>query len=85
MKLIVISLARAAERRARISSQLDSIGAPFTFLDATDGKELNQFERSFVDHDARKAISEFPLSDGEIGCWHSHRRIMVDIAGLPSG
>ncbi len=79
MKTVVISLARAHERRAKIKTQLESIGAPFTFLDATDARELTAFERSFVDHRTRKAITPYPLSDGEIGCWYSHRRVMADL------
>jgi len=80
VRLKVVSLVRALERRELIGAQLRAISAPFSFLDATDGRELTRFERSFVDDRARKAITAFPLSDGEIGCWHSHRRIMVDLA-----
>jgi glycosyl transferase family 25 len=80
VKLVVVSLARALERRALISAQLNTIGAPYCFLDATDGRELTRFERSFVDDRGRRAITKYPLTDGEIGCWHSHRRIMVDLA-----
>lgn len=80
MQIVVVSLTRAVERRAAIERQFAALKLPFVFLDATDGRHLTRFERSFVDDRTRKTITEYPLTDGEIGCWHSHRRIMLDMA-----
>ena len=80
VKIVVISLARAPERRRRMRERLSALNLPFVLLEATDGRLLTQEERAFVDDAARRKISRFPLGDGEIGCWHSHRRIMLELA-----
>ncbi|HEU0117542.1 MAG TPA: glycosyltransferase family 25 protein [Alphaproteobacteria bacterium] len=76
MKSIVINLVRAADRRVKIEAQFAAFGMPFEILEATDGKLLTNTERNLVDHNRRKAITVYPLTDNEIGCWLSHRRAM---------
>ena len=39
MKIFVISLKDAVERRQHIQSQFEGIGVPFEFLDAVDGRK----------------------------------------------
>jgi glycosyl transferase, family 25 len=80
MKVFVISLARAPERRRKMQDKLSALNVPFEIFEATDCCHLTLAERAFVDDAARRKISKFPLVDSEIACWHSHRRIMVEIA-----
>lgn len=83
MDIYVINLTRAPERRAKMESQLIKFGLPFILLNATDGKSLTAEERDLVDHERRKRITPYPLTDNEIGCWISHRRAMEEL--LASG
>jgi glycosyl transferase family 25 len=76
MRLIVINLARATERRRRIEEQGAALGVTFEFLEATDGGKLTAADRAQVDDDGRRRITPYPMSDGEIGCWLSHLRAM---------
>lgn len=80
MDIIVINLARATERRTVMEQQLAAFGLTGTFLTATDGRTLTEIERNLVDHDARRRVSLYPLSDNEIGCWLSHKRAIEQAA-----
>lgn len=79
MRVLVINLARAPERRARMEAQLQDQGLDFEILTATDGRTLTEAERNLVDHKRRKAFTQYPLTDNEIGCWLSHRRAMTGL------
>lgn len=59
MKLIVINLARAADRRAMMQTQCDALALTADFLTATDGQSLTQAERDLVDHAARRRITGY--------------------------
>ncbi|MFY9288343.1 MAG: glycosyltransferase family 25 protein [Alphaproteobacteria bacterium] len=76
MKIILINLARATERRQRMDEQFKSFNLDYDVLDATDGRHLSADDKALVDHESRKAITPHPLTDNEIGCWISHRRAM---------
>lgn len=76
MDIYVINLVRATERRQKMGEQFSALGVAFEFLEATDGRTLDQKYRDLVDHDRRKRITQYPLTDNEIGCWISHRRAM---------
>ncbi|NNC77111.1 MAG: hypothetical protein HKN77_04055 [Woeseiaceae bacterium] len=72
MKIIVISLKSAVERRKSISRQLDATGLQYQFLDARDGREgAKRFFKGYDDEQfllqtGRQAVP------GEIGCYASH-------------
>jgi glycosyl transferase family 25 len=76
MRVIFINLARAAERRAAMERQLAKLGLDFERLEASDGAALMPADRDPIDHNKRRAITPYPLSDNEIGCWLSHRRAL---------
>jgi len=76
MKIILINLARASDRREKMSAQFKSLGVDFEILEATDGRLLTAEQRNLVDNGARRKITPYPLTDNEIGCWISHRRSM---------
>ncbi|WP_201582321.1 glycosyltransferase family 25 protein [Psychrobacter sp. 72-O-c] len=40
LNILVINLKASSERRARISKQLDGLGIPYEFLEATEGPSL---------------------------------------------
>ena len=79
MRILVINLARATDRRQKMTEQLESLGVAYEFLEATDGRCLTEADRALVDHERRKSISPYPLSDNETGCWISHRRAMENL------
>ena len=80
MRVIFINLARAPERRRNMERQLSAYGLDFVRLEATDGQSLTEENRALVDHEKRRHITPYPLSDNEIGCWLSHRRALEDVA-----
>jgi len=85
MRILVINLARADERRRHMERQLSAFGLAFERVEAIDGRNLAAADRALVDHDRRRRITPYPLSDNEIGCWLSHRRALSDAAasGIP--
>ncbi len=83
MRVYVLNLVRATERRAKIERAATAVGATLDFIEAVDGRTLTDAERGLVDHRRRRRISPYLLSDNEIGCWLSHRRAMQTL--LASG
>lgn len=79
MRIIVINLARADERRRKMARQFAGLGLDYEILEATDGRVLMPSDRALVDDSSRRCITPYPLSDNEIGCWISHRRAMLDL------
>ncbi len=66
-----------------MEAQAEEHGLTFDFIAATDGRGLTAEQRGLVDHDRRRSVSKYPLTDNEIACWISHRRTMQ--AFLESG
>ncbi len=72
MKILVISLPKSTERRARAAQKLGERQLPFEFIDAVDGRVdkhpyLQHYdEASFLVHRRRRA------APGELGCYVSH-------------
>jgi glycosyl transferase family 25 len=79
MQIYVINLTRATERRQVMEQQAQTLGMTFNYLAATDGHSLTDADRGMVDHERRKRITPYPLTDNEIGCWLSHRRAMQQL------
>jgi glycosyl transferase, family 25 len=76
MRIYVLNLARAADRRAHIERAATAAGVTLDFIEAVDGRTLTDAQRDVVDHRRRRRITPYLLSDNEIGCWLSHRRAM---------
>jgi glycosyl transferase, family 25 len=76
MNIILINLARAADRLQKMAAQFATLGTGYELLTATDGRSLTDIDRALVDNEKRKMITAYPLTDNEIGCWISHRRAM---------
>jgi len=79
MRIIVINLARAADRRAAMQRRFAGIGLAFEVLDATDGRALTSEERGMADVERRRCRARRPLTDNEIACFLSHRRAMAKL------
>lgn len=71
--VFVISLKRAADRRASCRRALNRIGLDFEFFDAIEGARLGDDELEAA-YDAEKNARQYkrPLSRPEIGCYLSH-------------
>ena len=79
MKVFVINLARACERRRRMEEQFASLGLEATFHPAVDARELTPEHYAQVDRETRRRLGLWPQADGEIACWMSHHQIMQEI------
>jgi len=72
MKVLVISLPAAKDRRRSATEQLAALGLPFEFIDGVDGRTskdplLQRYrEREFILNYGRPALP------GELGCYASH-------------
>jgi glycosyl transferase family 25 len=81
-RIFVVSLPRAAERRARTRERL--AGLEFRFLDATDKLDLDRAKmRAEGIYDERRTPRAFrhkgEMPIGQVGCSISHRRIYEEI------
>ncbi|MDR9424093.1 MAG: glycosyltransferase family 25 protein [Marinobacter sp.] len=72
VKIFVVSLKSALERRNHIQQQFDTIGVPFRFFDAVDGR-VDQHP-VFEQYDEKKGLRRkgYSLTAGELGCFTSH-------------
>jgi glycosyl transferase family 25 len=81
MRIIVISLPRATERRASITSQFQKLKIAFEFLDATDARAISDADYArTIDDEARRRHSYYPLTKGEVACRISHERAITLVA-----
>jgi glycosyl transferase family 25 len=72
----VINLDRAPERLARIGSQMERLGLPFTRLPAVDARALTDDQRAALDEAAYRRKHGMTPVLGELGCYLSHVRAM---------
>ena len=64
IRVLVINLERAHERRAHMAAQLAAVGLEAEFLPAVEGRLLPEAER--------EAAAQAGLTPGELGCYLSH-------------
>lgn len=83
MKIYVISLKNATERRAFMQRQLNKLGLDFEFFDAINGNDIapNEIKNLLVKQSVWARYSYNPITPGELGCSLSHRAILKKIAG----
>lgn len=72
MKIFVISLTRALDRREHITRRLHELGVEFEFFDAIDGAVSRHPALEKCDHAARLRKIGYPMRAGEIGVYASH-------------
>lgn len=72
LKIVVISLKRATDRRVAVEKQFSGMNLDWEFLDATDGY---QYQPSAKEYDAKKVqkLQGYQITPAEIGCFVSHR------------
>jgi len=76
MKVFVNTLARFADRRARMQSSLESLKIPFEWFEGPDGKELRPDELvAACDLEKIKKNLDRAMSLNEIGCTMGQRAI----------
>jgi glycosyl transferase family 25 len=76
LKIFVISLPDATERRERAAGQLDELGLHYEFFDAWRGEQVmaeGYFEH--CDEEEWLLNTGHPMSLGEVGCFASHRSV----------
>jgi glycosyl transferase family 25 len=74
--ILVINLARAEIRRAKIRERLEAQGLAFEFVEAVDGRHIDPAAHPLYDAERRRRVFGRDLTGGEIGCFLSHRSIL---------
>jgi len=79
IKIFVISLAREKQRREAMQKKLYGICDTFEFFDAIDGKKERLSQHNDYIGLKRRLFYGKDLSDGELGCFFSHRALINKI------
>ena len=72
IQIIVISLRRSLDRRAKVEQELTKVSFPWTFLDAVDGSALQSAPQEYKPSKVRR-LQGYELTPNEIGCYLSHK------------
>mgnify|MGYP006282794629 CR=1 FL=1 len=72
LQILVISLRRSPDRRAKVEQELQKISWPWSFLDAVDGAALKTPPKEYKPFKV-KYLQGYELTANEIGCYLSHR------------
>jgi glycosyl transferase family 25 len=81
MKVYVINLESARERRAKMEARLEALGLEHSFHPAIDGRKMTEDQRGRAyDEAATRRNLGRGLEAGEIGCAQSHREVYARIA-----
>jgi glycosyl transferase family 25 len=72
----VINLDRAPERLARIRTQLEALGLPFTRLPAVDARAFTPAQQACLDEAGYRRRHGMSPVGGELGCYLSHVEVM---------
>ncbi len=78
MKIVVINLEDAVERRRRVCAALDELGLPFELFPAVDGRRLTPEQEALIDYAAFRHDG-WAVRAGGLGCWLSHRALLADM------
>ena len=78
MKIVVISLERAVERRRRIVSDLNALGLDFELRDAVDGRNIPADCEALIDRAGSRRDGR-PIRMGSIANWLSQRQALLDM------
>ena len=80
MRIVLISLERATERRRRMAEEFARIGLDYEIWPAKDARTLTDEDRAFVDRAARERLGLHPIPDGSLANTLSQRAAMRDLA-----
>jgi len=73
LKIVVISLKRATDRRIAVEKQFENLNLDWEFLDATDGYQYQPSAKEYNSNKVQK-LQGYQITPSEIGCFVSHRR-----------
>jgi len=79
MRIVLINLERATERRARMAEEFARVGLDYEIWPAKDARTLTDQDRAFVDRAARERLGLYPIPDGSLACTLSERAAMHDL------
>ena len=80
MRIVLINLERASDRRAQMAREFDAAGLRYEIKTAIDGRELSPDHLTHVDRERRQRLGLRPNDMGSIACWLTHREVMRDLA-----
>jgi glycosyl transferase family 25 len=72
IQILVISLERSVDRRAKVTQEMTKISMPWSFLDAVDGSSLKSPPLEYKPRKVRWLLGH-DLTPNEIGCYLSHK------------
>lgn len=72
LQVLVISLRRSADRRAKVEQELQKVSLSWSFLDAVDGSALPSPPAEYQPLKVQ-LLQGYPLTPNEIGCYLSHK------------
>lgn len=72
LQILVISLRRSLDRRAKVEQEMQQISLPWSFLDAVDGSALQNPPSEYKAFKV-KCLQGYELTPNEIGCYLSHK------------
>lgn len=78
LKIVVISLARAVERRERISAGLERLGLDFELCDAIDGRSIPPEYEALIDRAGSRRDGRL-MRMGSIANWLTQRQVLRDL------
>ena len=78
MKIVVISLARAVERRRRVVAGLRALGLEFELRDAVDGRDIPPECEALIDRAGSRRDGR-PIRMGSIANWLTQRQVFLDM------
>ncbi len=79
MRIVLINLKRASERRARMAREFGALGLDYEIKQAVDGRNLSAEHLAQVDRDARRQLGLYPQANGSIANWLTQREAMKDL------
>lgn len=79
MRIVLINLERASERRARMEEQFAEVGLPFEIQKAVDGRLLSADDLAYVDWEGQRRRGIPPQTDGAIALWLTQRALFQDL------
>lgn len=72
IQILVISLERSLDRRAKVAQEMAKISFPWSFLNAIDGSKLKSHPQEYKPLKVRCLLGH-ELTSNEIGCYLSHK------------
>ena len=89
LNVLVINLKSSSERRARMSKQLNSLGIPYEFIEATEGSMLTDL---WIENNVGDRLKDiyynklhFSVNKNSLACADSHRRAQVIASNFDNG